>query len=120
MARRGAWLKGKVYRPKRARDVGALTSTARSEAHLLLHVLVDPNARMDRARTHRARAQFAAIILQPWPPSCVVVGDWQEDVGRLVDDFYRHLLQHLLALAFVLLLIDNFHFFIECGVGILR
>ena len=47
------------------RTCGAIAS----EAHLLLQLLVDPDARVDRARALGAGAQLAAVVLHPRPPA---------------------------------------------------
>ena len=48
-----------------------------SEPHLLLQLLVDPDARVDRAGAHGAGAQLAAVVLHPRPPAGVDVGRGQ-------------------------------------------
>src|SRR5215218_9152255 len=85
-------------------------------AHLLLEILVDPYPGIDRSRTDGAGAEFAAIVLHPRPPRSVDVGRRQPDVGRLVEDFPRHLLQHGLTLGFILLLIDHIHLLVVFGI----
>src|SRR5262245_61421620 len=73
-----------------------------SVAHLLLHLLVDPDAGVDRARALGADAQLALVVLHPRPPGAVDVGDWQPDIGRLVEDLDREDLEHALARCLVL------------------
>src|SRR5688572_2697698 len=69
-----------------------------SMPHLLLHLLVDPDAGIDRAGTDRAGAQLALVVLHPRPPRRIDIGCGQPDVRRLLEDVRRHLAQHLLAL----------------------
>src|SRR5262245_35197386 len=73
-------------------------SAARLEAHLLLHRLVDPDSRVDRARPDGARAQLAIVVLHPGPPGREDIGGWQPDVRRLVEHLDGHLAEHLLPL----------------------
>src|SRR4249919_241265 len=86
-----------VPRSVRNRVVRFLTSSSgrviRSEAHLLLEILVEPDAGVDRARADGAGAQLAAVILHPRPPGGEDVGRRQPDVGRLVENLAGHLLQ---------------------------
>src|SRR5690606_18971348 len=77
----------------------------RSEPHLLLELLVDPDAGVDRARPHRPGAQLTAVVLHPRPPCRVLVGRRQPDVRRCLDDVAGELLDDLLALGLVALLV---------------
>src|SRR5436190_5290522 len=85
------------------------SGSATSEAHLLLHLLVDPDPRVDRAGADRTCAQFAVVVLHPRPPRAEVVRRRQPDVRRLVEDLDRHLAQHLLALRLFARAVDLLH-----------
>src|SRR5215470_4090895 len=50
-----------------------------SEAHLLLHLLVDPDPRVDRAGADGARAQLPVVVLHPRP--LCGTGDAKGDVA---------------------------------------
>src|SRR5581483_9168061 len=97
---------GRAVSPPRK---GRGTAPATSVAHLLLEVLVDPDAGVDRAGAHGARAQLAVVVLHPGPPRRIDVRRRHPDVGRLVEDLARHLLEHGLALALVALGVDLVH-----------
>src|SRR5215831_4716884 len=88
-----------------------------SVTHLLLKVLVDPNARVDGAGADSPGAQLAVVVFHPRPPRRVKVWRGQPNVGRLVDDLARHLLEHGLTLRFVALGIDVVHLLIERRIG---
>ena len=54
-----------------ARNDGMGLTEAPQMPHLLLQLLVEPDAGVDRAGPHRAGAQFAAVVLHPRPPGGV-------------------------------------------------
>src|SRR5581483_748001 len=91
-----------AIRRKTAAPCGAAVVTRRqgsSIPHLLLHLLVDPDAGVDRPWPHRAGAQFAAVVLHPRPPGRVGVRRRQPEIRRLVDDLAGHFADHRLALV---------------------
>src|SRR5918994_2072660 len=90
---------------------------SRSIAQLLLQLLVDPHTGVDRAGTHRARAQLASVVLHPRPPRRVDVGRRQPDVRCEVEDLDGHLAQHLDAFLLVLGTIDLVHLRVVLRIG---
>ena len=88
VVRSRTWRRGSGHRGS---ERGASRALARRRAephsvtHLLLQLLVDPDARIDRAGPHRAGAQLAAVVLHPRPPRRIDVGRRQPDIGRLVE-----------------------------------
>src|SRR5262245_12115732 len=90
---------------------------APSVAHLLLEILVEPHARIDRAGAHRTYPQLAAVVHHPGPPGRIHIRRRQPEVGRLVQDLAGHGFQHSLALALVALAIDLLHRLVVGGVG---
>src|SRR5882672_10962004 len=105
------WSKGSVTVASQIRN---------SEPHLLLQVLIDPDARVNRAGPIRACPQLAAVVLDPWPPSGIHIRRRQPDIRRLLQNLTRHFPDHHLAFFFVAFLVNGAHFFVELGIGVLR
>src|SRR6516165_2586189 len=110
----------RVVRLRTCSKGSGICAALASVAHLLLHLLVDPHAGIDRPRSHRAGAELARIVLHPRPPGGEDVGCWQPHIRGLVENLAGHLLEHGLALALVALQIDGRHLLVVLGIAVLR